>query len=148
MNEAVLECRIERVGAAELDALREKGLGQHLLKAALRGPTDFIRGLAQIAVGDQQNFVLRNGGGSHYFRNCIGCHDVFLIVAMMLLCATASSLSRFGIEIPNSFAWAILPVTIIRPAADLRISRLDPAQGLSMNRYPRRSEGSRSIRHQ
>jgi hypothetical protein len=48
VNEAVLQRGIDRVGSAQHDALFEKDVCQHLLQAGLRGPADFIGGLAQI----------------------------------------------------------------------------------------------------
>jgi hypothetical protein len=87
-DEAVLERGVEWVGATESDAFRKKSLGQHLLKAGLRRPADLICGQTQITVGDQQDFVFFNGSGSYYFRDCIGCHDLFLIDAALPRSAT------------------------------------------------------------
>ena len=66
--------------AAQLDAFLGECIGEHLLEAGLCGPANLVGGEAQIAVGHQQNFIVRYGGGCCHFRNCVGCHWIFLVM--------------------------------------------------------------------
>ena len=70
-DEAMLQCWVVRMRPADHDSLFEKGRNQHLFEPGLCGPAHFVRRLAQIAIRNQDNFILCDRLGTYHFRNCI-----------------------------------------------------------------------------
>ena len=75
-DEAVFAHRIVCVSAAKHHALLEKRRLEHVFEIRLSGPADFIGRLAQVSIGDQQDFVGRSFLGSLDLSNCVGCHGM------------------------------------------------------------------------